>query len=55
MKHIVWGILVLVFLGCLVYFPTPTTLVALFLGAYKVSEISTKIGEWVQNKYGNKS
>lgn len=55
MKHLVWGILVILYLVLLVAFPTPMTYVSLFLGAYKVSEISTIIGKWVDMKYKAKN
>ena len=51
MKHLVWGILVLVYLGLIITFPTPTTFATLFLGCYKMSEIASKIGEWSAKKY----
>ena len=51
MKHLVWGIIVLAYLASIVLFPTQMTLVALFLGAYKISEIGEFIGKWVETKY----
>jgi uncharacterized metal-binding protein len=54
MKHIVWGVLVLVYLGSIVLFPTAMTFITLFLGAYKVSEMSSYVGKWVETKYKEK-
>lgn len=51
MKHLVWGILVLVYMGLIVMFPTEMTLITLFFGAFQVGSWANDIGKWIETKW----